>query len=84
MTIGRKQGWNWMIERIEKRTKLWCNRWISLEDKFTLVKSSLEEIILSLHSMAFIQKRVFESIRNKCFKFSWISKCDKYGIPLVK
>jgi hypothetical protein len=34
--------WRWLLIKIEKRIGMWCNRWLSLGGRFTLVKSVLE------------------------------------------
>ena len=70
----RKNDWKWMIEKTEKRTKLWCNTWLSLQGTLTLVKSMLEAISIYWHSLAVIPKRILESIKEKCLNFFGIGK----------
>ena len=58
-----------MIDKIESRTKQWCNRWLTLGGRLTLVKFVLEAIHVYWKSIGFIPKWGLEVIKKKCFKF---------------
>lgn len=34
--------WNWLLEKVKKWIGNWCNRWLSLDGRYTLLKSSME------------------------------------------
>lgn len=37
-----KKDLDWMIQKVEKRLHLWCNKWLSKGGRMILVKSVLE------------------------------------------
>jgi hypothetical protein len=43
----RMRDWQWFIDKIENKTKLWCNRQLTLGGRLTLVKSVLEELLVN-------------------------------------
>jgi len=30
--------WNWLVGKVEKRIRHWCNKWFSLGGHYTLIK----------------------------------------------
>jgi hypothetical protein len=66
--------WRWLITKVEKIIKLWCNSWLSKGGRLVLVKVVLEEILVILHSLYFIPKGVLEKIRRIIFGFLWARK----------
>jgi hypothetical protein len=36
------EDWDWLLTKVMKRIEVWCNRWLSLGGRYTLVKSVLE------------------------------------------
>ena len=40
----KKEDWNWLVAKLEKRVNNWCNRWLLRAGRLVLVKSVLEAI----------------------------------------
>jgi hypothetical protein len=34
----KPSDWNWLIAKVEKRIGHWCNRWLTLGGRYTLLK----------------------------------------------
>lgn len=79
----QKSDWGWLLGKIDASINHWCNKWLSIGGRLTLIKSVLEAIPVFWHSFAHIPKGVLERIRKLCFRFLW-SGCKEEKIPLVK
>ena len=42
----RKRAWAWLLEKLDKRLKLWCHHWLSRADTLILIKYVLEAILV--------------------------------------
>jgi hypothetical protein len=40
--ISKTEDWFWLVVKIEKKIGLSCNKWLSLDGRFILVKAVLE------------------------------------------
>lgn len=70
--------------KIGKKIHFLCNILLSSGARFTLVTSTLEEVLAYWYSLAWISKCALEKIRNLCFRFLWGGKKDNDGAPIVK
>lgn len=59
----RKRNWEWLLAKLEAQTSHWCNRWLSIGGRLTLVESVLEAIPVFWHSLAFLPKGVLEAVK---------------------
>jgi hypothetical protein len=62
---------------------VWCNRWLSLGGRLTLVKAVLEATLVFWHSLAYIPIGIRKKIQKRSFKFLWNGKKEKDAPPLV-
>jgi hypothetical protein len=62
-TNYRVVDWSWLIEKFEKRMGLWCHRWLSLGERFVLVKAVLESLFVYWLAVAIIPLTVLNRIR---------------------
>jgi hypothetical protein len=67
----KKNDWQWLTTKVEKKINTWCNRWISRGGHLVLVKVVLEAIPVFWMSMAWIPKGVLEVIRKLCYRYIW-------------
>jgi hypothetical protein len=63
--------WRWLLSKIEDRIGMWCNRWLSLGGRFTLVKYVLESQLVYWMALAAIPASILEKIRKLIFSFLW-------------
>jgi hypothetical protein len=56
--------WNWLIAKVEKKIGHWCNRWLSLGGRFTLIKVVLEGQPVYWMALAAIPTTVIDKLRN--------------------
>jgi hypothetical protein len=63
--------WRWLLKKIEDRIGMWCNRWLTLGGRFTLVKSVLEGQPVYWMALAAIPVSILEKIRKLMFNFLW-------------
>jgi hypothetical protein len=40
----KSTDWNWLLSKMENKIYLWCNRWLSLDGHYILVKTTLESL----------------------------------------
>jgi hypothetical protein len=59
--------WMWLYKSIEREVTSWCNRWVSLGRRLTLIKTVLDANPVYWLSMAFIPKGIINKIRKKVF-----------------
>jgi hypothetical protein len=59
----RKEDWAWLIEKLEKRLKVWSFHWLSREGRMVLVKSILEAIPVYWMSLAWIPRGILEKLK---------------------
>jgi len=55
--------WRWLLIKIEKRIDLWCNRWLSLGDCYTLIKYVLEGQLVYWMAFVAIPVSMLEKIK---------------------
>jgi len=63
--------WIWIYNNIERRIKVWCNKWLSLGRCLTLAKPVLEATLVYWHSIAHISLGIQKNIKKKVFNFLW-------------
>jgi hypothetical protein len=57
-----KSDWLWILEKLEKRLKVWSYRWLSRAWRMVLVKSALEAIPVYWMALAWIPKGELEKV----------------------
>jgi hypothetical protein len=77
----RAEDWDWLLTKITKRIELWCNRWLSLGGRYTLVKNVLEGQPVYWMSMEAIPRSVLKKIKKLMFKFLWNGNKDTHKNP---
>ena len=80
----QKQDWAQLLEKLDKRLKLWCHRWLSRAGRLVLVKSVLEAIPVYWMTLAQIPKGILEKARRICFRFLWRGKQEAQVTPWVR
>jgi len=80
----KKVDWLWLLEKLDKKLKLWSHKWLSRAGRLVLVKSVLEAIPVYWMSLSWIPKGVLSSYRRLCFQFLWSGKKDAQVTPWVK
>jgi len=80
----KKSDWLWLLEKLDKKLKVWSHKWLSRAGRLVLVKSVLEAIPVYWMSLSWIPKGVIEAYRRLCFKFLWSGKKDSQVTPWVK
>jgi hypothetical protein len=65
--------WRWLLSNIEERIGMWCNIWLSLGGRYTLVKSILESQPLYWMALVAMPTSILEKIRKLMFIFLWSS-----------
>jgi hypothetical protein len=63
--------WNWLVAKVEKRIGHWCNRWLSLGGRFTLIKAVLECQPVYWMALAAIPVSVLDKLRKLTYNFLW-------------
>jgi hypothetical protein len=79
----RKEDWTWLLEKLERRLKVWSFRWLSRAGRVTLEKSVLEAIPVYWMSLAWIPKGILEKARQICFRFIWAGTKDNHVVPWI-
>lgn len=77
----RKQDWSWLLEKLDKRLRVWCHKWLSRAGRLTLVKSVLEAVPVYWMSLSWIPKGILEAARRIFFRFLWSGKKDTLVTP---
>jgi hypothetical protein len=63
----RKTNWMWLIEKLEKKLKVWSHKWLSRVGQLVLIKSVLEAIPIYWMSLSWIPKGILEKERKLFF-----------------
>lgn len=63
--------WNWLLEKVKKWIGNWCNRWLSLDGRYTLLKSSMEGQPVYWMALAALLLTVLHKLRKLSFNFLW-------------
>ena len=74
-----KKNWVWMLARVEKCLKLWCNKWISRGGRMILIKSIIEAIPVYWFTLSKVPTSILRRIRILCKKKLWAGK-DKLHV----
>jgi len=83
-TNYKKEDWIWLLEKLEKKLKVWSFKWLSRAGRLVLVKSVLEAIPVYWMSLSWIPKGTLEAYRRLCFRFLWSGRKDTHVTPWVK
>lgn len=79
----RKQGWFWLVSKIEKRINSWSNKWLSRVGRLVLIKSVLLSILVYWIILAWVPIDILNKIRSIYSTFLWSGKEDKKFLPWV-
>jgi len=66
-----KVDWQWLVCKVKKNIKLWCNQWFSHGDRLVLVKSILKAIPIYYHTLTHIPKHILEFFWKFYYNFLW-------------
>jgi hypothetical protein len=67
----RADDWYWLLEKMEKKIGLWCNKWLSLGGLYILIKSVLESQPIYWMSLEIIPCSVLNKVWKLMFNFLW-------------
>jgi hypothetical protein len=70
--------WDWLIAKVEKKIGHWCNRWLSLGGRYTLIKVVLEGQPVYWMALAAIPTLVLDKLRKLTYNFLWSGNTDHY------
>jgi hypothetical protein len=59
----KASDWDWLIKKVEKRVSHWCNRWLTIGGRFTLIKYVLEDQPIYRMALAAIPISVLDKLR---------------------
>lgn len=65
------KDWFWLIKRIEKRITYWSYIFLSMGGSLTLINETLQSIPVYWCSLVVLPKYIINTLREKCFHFSW-------------
>jgi hypothetical protein len=74
--------WNWLVAKVEKRIGHWCNHWLSLGGRYTLIKAVLEGQPVYWMALAAIPVTVLHKLRKLSFNFLWTGCTDSNRLHL--
>jgi hypothetical protein len=74
--------WDWLVTKVEKKVGHWCNRWLTIEGRYTLLKSVLEGQPIYWMALAAIPTSVLEKLRKLSYKFLWSGSKDHHKLHL--
>jgi hypothetical protein len=73
----------WLIEKLEKRLKIWSHKRLPRAGRLVLIKLVLEEISVYWMSLSWIPKGILEKERKICFSYPWRGNKEKKVLPWV-
>jgi hypothetical protein len=74
--------WRWLVAIFERRIGFWCNKWLSLGGRFTLVKSVLESLAVFWMTLERIPNKIIIILRRLSFNFLWNGQAGKHRFHL--
>jgi hypothetical protein len=74
--------WRWLVAIFERRIGFWCNKWLSLGGRFTLVKSVLESLAVFWMTLERIPNKIINILRRLSFNFLWNGQAGKHRFHL--
>jgi hypothetical protein len=78
----KASDWDWLITKVEKRVSHWCNRWLTIGGRYTLIKSVLEGQPIYWMALAAIPISVLDKLRSLTYRFLWSGSKDQHKIHL--
>jgi hypothetical protein len=69
--------WDWLITKVEKRVSHWCNRWLTIGGRFTLIKSVLEGQPIYWMVLAAIPISILDKLKELTYMFLWSGSKEK-------
>jgi hypothetical protein len=76
----KASDWDWLVSKVEKKLGHWCNRWLSIGGRYTLIKSTLEGQPIYWMALAAIPTSVLDKLQKLTFNFLWSGSKDQYKI----
>jgi hypothetical protein len=74
--------WHWLVRLFERKIGGWCNIWLSLGGRLTLVKAVLEGLAVFWMTLERIPKKVINSLRRLSSNFLWNGLGSKHSFHL--
>jgi hypothetical protein len=81
---SKYDDWSSLVEKIEKKIGLWCNKWLSLRGRFILVKSALESLLVFWISLEVIPRTILNKICKLSCSFLWSGHKEKFQFHLCR
>jgi len=78
------EDWDWLVARISKNINIWCNRLLSLAERYILIKSVLEGQSMYWMSMETIPQSILSNIIKLMFHFIWNGQKDTQNSHLCR
>jgi hypothetical protein len=78
----RASDWDWLITKVGKKIGHWCNRWLTIGGRYTLLKSVLEGQPIYWMALAAIPIYVLEKLRKLSYNFLWSGSKDQHNFHL--
>ena len=63
--------WHWMLRRVDHRIRSWCNRFLSIGGRLTLLSSVLSGIPVYWFTLAQLPVAISEALRKMMVNFLW-------------
>jgi hypothetical protein len=78
----QNSDWDWLISKVEKKIGHWCNRWLSIGGRYTLIKAALEGQPVYWMALAAIPIPVLNKLRKIIYNFLWSGNKDQRKLHL--
>jgi hypothetical protein len=75
----KASDWDWLLTKVKIKINNWCNRWLTIGGRYTLLKATLEGQPVYWMALAAIPPTVLEKLRRLTFNFLW-SGCQEKRI----
>jgi hypothetical protein len=83
-TRYKAKDWGWLYEKFARRIQHWCNRCLSIGDRYILIKAVLESLPVYWMALAYIPQSVLTKLRKMIFSFLWKNSKQNRGLHLCR
>jgi hypothetical protein len=76
--------WLWLVKLFERKIGGWCNIWLSLGGRLTLIKAVLEGLAVFWMTLERIPKKIINMLRRLTSNFLWNGLGKKHSLHLCR
>jgi ribonuclease HI len=76
--------WLWIVKTLERKIGGWCNIWLSLGGRLTLIKAVLEGLAVFWMTLERIPKKIINVLRRLSSNFLWNGLGKKHSLHLCR